>query len=121
MISGPPPPPPPAFPRVTCTQDVGSGDEVSLEKVKATLRQQRVKTGVSVPPAPPLAASCPTAEEPDPDKVLEVLAHTRTCAIQNANSSEMLREVQASSPNRGTQTGKFRLRPDGQDDKEKST
>lgn len=132
MISGPPPPPPPALPRVTCTQDAGSGDDISLEKVKATLRQQRVTTG-SMAVCPQLP--CPTAEEPDPNKVLAAIAEpdpnkvlaaiaqTRACAIKNAKSSEKLREAQSASPGRGTQTGRFRLRPteDGQDGKEKST
>lgn len=91
----------------------GSGDDLNVDRVKDALRQQRAAVGHTPPFGTP-----PPEEEPDgcssaelsPENVRAMLKQTRACAIKNAQSSEMLKEVQSSTPGRGIQTSKFKTR-----------
>lgn len=109
------PPPPPRIVHVKEGAVAGSGDDLNVDKVKAALRRQRLEAG-QTPPAGTESPECLPAittalsDEFSPEKAKAMLKQTRACAIKNAQSSEMLKEAQGSTPGRGIQTAKFRTR-----------
>ena len=91
-------------------------DDLNADTVKAAIRQKRVDSGLT----PATGTNLPSPDEPlpalsssdefSPEKVRAMLKQTRACAIKNAQSSEQLKEIQAATPGRGTQTSKFKTR-----------
>lgn len=122
MIPQTPPPPPRHLPEERIVM-AGSSDDINLDKVKAVLQKKRIDSGVMpaqkmTPPdtevsghEPATSSQMLNSDEVDPEKVKEMLRQTRACAVKNAQSSDQLKEAQSSTPGRGIQTSKFRVKP----------
>ena len=89
------------------------GDDIDLAKVKSVIQQKRAASGVHdriQKESTDALKKLFDSNEVSPEMVKEVLRQTRACAVQNAQSSQQLKDVQESTPSRGIKTPR-RLTP----------